>query len=111
MIKLPAYLDGFSSRKDRSGGVRFSTQELTPADMGKLQDLNGAFGWLVFKQNELQPDDIPKEVAEEKSKTPSRRLRATIFVLWEQGGRQGDPEAFYRAEMERFIEDVKLRLV
>jgi hypothetical protein len=111
MLKLQAYLDGFSSRKDKSAGVRFSTQELHADVMGQLQEMNGDFGWLIFSPNEISLKDIPTEHAEDKDKTPSKRLRACLYVFWEQKGKPtGNFETFYVREMERLIEKIKAKL-
>lgn len=109
MIRLPAYLTGFSSRADRSAGIRFTTQELAPEDFVKLQELNGAFGQIVFRENELQDEDIPQEDVEE-SKTPSQRLRGVLYRLWEQEGKKGTFNEFYRARMEKLIDWHKAKL-
>ena len=112
MIKLPAYFTGFSSKSDGSAGLRFSTQEITAEDFAELKrDLN-EFGYLLFKANEgIGVDDIPEEDAvEDKDKTPSKRLRASLFVLWKQDVGKGDFESYYRQCMEKFIEQVKTKL-
>lgn len=109
-VKFPAYLTGFSSRSDGSAGVRFATQELKPEDYASLQQNLNQFGWLVFQANEAQPTDIPKEEAEDKSKTPSKRLRASLFVLWKQEGEQGEFESWYRDRMEKLIKYIQDKL-
>jgi hypothetical protein len=43
-------------------------------------------------------------------KTPGQRLRATIYVWWQQAGEQGDFETFYLHKMEKIIEGVKSKL-
>lgn len=107
MIKLPAYLTGFATKVDGSASVRFSTQELSDNDVLELKRHQGSYGWLLFKENEFTVDDLPKERAEDTSKTPSKRLRATIYVKWQQEGSKGDFEAFYRSYMERIINRIK----
>lgn len=110
MIKLPAYLTGFSSKSDGSAGIRFSTQELSAEDFSELsQDLN-KFGYLIFKENEVKLEDIPKEDAEDTNRTPSKRLRSVLFVLWKQEGSKGEFESFYREKVEKLIEMIKTKL-
>lgn len=109
MIKLPAYLTGFSSKADGSAGIRFSTQELTADDFGLLKgDLN-KFGWLIFKEGEIQDEDIPEDDAEE-AKTPSQRVRAILFVEWKQKGKQADFNSYYRLRMDAICERLKSQL-
>jgi len=110
MIQLPAILTGFSSRVDGSASVRFTTNELQPDDFAGLQQSQNAYGWLVFKENAISEEDIPKEDAEEPRKTPSKRLRSSLYVLWKQQGEPQEFETFYREKMEKFIEAVKNKL-
>lgn len=110
MITLPAYLTGFSSKSDGSASVRFSTQELTSDQFAELsKNLNG-YGFLLFKENAITLEDMPTEDVEDKSKTPSKRLRASLFVLWKQKGEMGDFESYYRLMVEKFIERIKAQL-
>lgn len=110
MIKLACYLTGFSSKTDGSASLRFSTQELSAEDFGELKRSLNAYGWMVFRENEISLDDIPTEDVEDKNKTPSKRMRSVIFVLWKQKGSNGDFEVFYRNAIEKFIERVKNEL-
>lgn len=89
MLKIPAYLDGFSSRKNRSAGIRFSTQELPAEAFVELQKYNGAFGWLLFDEHDIADDDMPDNLPDDSRKTPSQRLRNVFFVKWKQDGQQG----------------------
>jgi hypothetical protein len=68
------------------------------------------FGWLLFRENELTAEDIPNEDADFEGKTPSKRLRAVLFVYWKQKGEQGDFEDFYRAKMNELTEYIKTKL-
>jgi len=65
---------------------------------------------LLWSPNKIQVEDLPKEQAEENQKTAAQRLRATIFVWWQQQGGQGDFEVFYRQQMEKLIDMVKTKL-
>ncbi len=109
MIKLPAILTGFSSHADGGAGIRFTTNELAGEDYVSLAGEKGKFGWLIFKENDIQDEDIPKTEAEE-SKTPSQRLRGVLFVLWSQEGKKGNFEDYYRSRMEKLIEIIKAKL-
>lgn len=110
MIKLAAYFTGFSSKADGSASLRFSTQELTGEDFAIFKNTQNQFGWLVFSENEVDLKEVPKEDADEGNKTPSKRLRNTLFVYWKQQGENGDFESFYREKMEKFINRVKAEL-
>ena len=110
MFKLNAYLTGFSSLKDGGASIRFSTQELSGDDFKELHKAQNDFGWLVFKENDITVSDIPTEQAEDKNKTPSKRLRAVLFILWKQEGEHGDFEMFYRDRTEKLINMIKAKL-
>lgn len=109
-IKLEAYFTGFGSKADGSASLRFATQELKPEDFVVLSTALNKFGWLVFKDNPISIEELPTEQAEDKNKTPSKRLRATLFILWKQEGEHGDFENFYREKMEKLINMVKTKL-
>lgn len=109
MIKLPAIFSGFSSRADKSAGVRFATQELDGDDFKELQNLNGTFGWLLFKENSLP--EIPKEDAEDRRKSQSSRMRNVLFAIFKQKfPEKKDFQTYYRMRMEGLIEKLKEEL-
>lgn len=112
MIKLPAYLSGYSSRADNSLGLRFATQEVDSDVVSELQNLNGAFGYLVFSENPIQDVEIPTEGVEDKSKTPSKRIRAVLYRIFESKyPEKKDFETYYRMRMEKLIEKLKQEIV
>lgn len=113
MIKLSAHMRNPRFNKDGSATLSFTTgQEIS--DDKTMYLLNAGrrdeLGWLLWAPNEVQVEDIPKEQAEENQKTSGQRLRATIFVWWQQQGGQGDFEVFYREKMEKLIDMVKSKL-
>ena len=72
-----------------------------------------ALGWLIFKESQIIPEDIPDydPATFDQIKSPSQRLRAVLFVYWKEvKGGQGDFESFYRAQVERIIEQYKDKL-
>lgn len=110
MIRLEAYLTGFRSRSDGSAGLSFTTQELSAEEFGLLKEQLNQFGWLVFKGNEIVEADIPDAQAEDKNKTPSKRLRSVVFIEWVQKGKVGDFETFYREKLDKIINHIKSKL-
>lgn len=109
-IQIPAILTGFATKVDGGATVRFNTNELRDNDVLELKRRQGTFGYLLFKPNEFMPEDIPKEDADDANKTPSKRLRGALFVLWKQTGAEGDFENYYRTYMEKIITHVKSKL-
>lgn len=112
-VLLPAILSGVSSRKDRSYSLKFETRELSGESASTLLDLLQQEGFLLFSpNNDLSEADIPDEKADAMlgTKTQAQRLRAVIYRLYEQTGKHGDFETYYRSKMEYIIELLKEKL-
>lgn len=113
-VGLPAILTGIKSRADRSWSLGFDTRELTGDHASTLTGLLQAEGYLIFAPNRQSADslDIPEIGVDAgiSSKTPSQRLRAVLYVLWEQRGSQDTFEQFYHSSMERIVDSVKAKL-
>lgn len=96
------------------GGLRFQvdTQELEPKSAGEAMILKGKLGWFVFADqiNQQDIDNLPKIELEDGEKQPSQRLRATLYVFWEQKKIQEPFDIFYRRQMEKFITSIKEKL-
>lgn len=110
MIQIPAILTGFSTRVDGGASIRFATNELSDTDVLELKRHQGKFGYVLFKENEFSAQDIPKEDAEDKDKTPSKRLRASLYVLHQQLGSPKPFDQFYKEQMDVIIERIKAHL-
>jgi len=111
MLRVPAILTSMSKTHD--GGLRlgFATQEMGLSEQVEALSMHDTFGYLLFNANPISESDIPKESAEDKSKTPSKRLRAVLFLLWKQTtDASGDFEIFYRDRMEKLIDMIKSKL-
>lgn len=110
-VSLYGVLDSISTMKDRTLKVVFRTNELNPIDAGILQSLVHDEGYCLFASEMVQDEDIPETTPEFKDqKTPSQRLRNTIYVYWEQSGKPGTFDEFYKKKMEVVIEFVKSKL-
>jgi hypothetical protein len=110
-FQIEAILDGVTPLKDGGVSLRFHTNEISKADKVMLMDYYQSFGWLMFAANEFQESDVPKAGAKpDIGQSPSQRLRAVLFIKWKQSGGNGDFEAFYKQQLERFIDAVKAAL-
>ncbi len=107
IFTAPAILTRLAFTKDGGLSIGFATNELTDKDKVIASQFHGKFGHILFKENEITPDEIPATDATDESKSPARRLRATLFILWKQRGQKGDFEIFYRTQMEQAIDRVK----
>lgn len=111
-VQLSAQLLKVESKSDRTYKLTFNTQELEGGEASKLLTLLMNQGWLLFSPEELTEADIPSEKPNPMlgSKTSAQRLRGTLYRLWEQAGKQGEFEQYYRTVMERYIDQVKEKL-
>lgn len=107
---VPSQLMGITFKSDKSVSLRFSTGELTSEEKVSISDYQLTQGWLLFSENPIQEEEIPKELAETGQKTSSQRLRAVIFLLWKQRGSEGDFSHFYASQMEHLIDLYKEKL-
>jgi hypothetical protein len=111
-VKLAAVFSGIKSRKDRSFRLEFDTRELKE-DAAELLKIQGTECWLLIAPDDsLDAVDVPKVKpdAGTNQKTPGQRLRAVLFVLWQQIGKPGDFEDYYRQRLERIIDQFKAKL-
>ncbi len=107
-IQVPAIFTGFSSRADGGASLRFATNELNDVDFSQLKKFHNSFGYVLFAPNEFKAEEIPNTDATDESKSPSQRLRATLFVFWKsKPAPKPDFNTFYRQQIEKIIDRVK----
>lgn len=113
-IQLPAILGSVSTLKDGGVAIRFQTQELTADEKSLVFNYQNQFGWLLFKETEHKEDDIKNlELIrrDTRGKSPSQRLRAVLFVLYQQRGDTSISfEIWYEQQLEKFINRIKSEL-
>lgn len=95
---------------DGSATLKFATGELSTEDVTTILEHKMDLGWVVFKENEIKPVDLPPEDAEFEPKRKSVRLRNVLWRLWEQNGKKGSFDEFYANRMEQLIESLKNKL-
>src|SRR3990167_1310553 len=111
-VCTPVLLDQVKSCKDKSLKITFTTPELPPDQGSIILSLANQQGFAYFSPNGLQESEliIPLDDDAPKGKTPGQRLRACIYVLWEQEGKLGEFSDYYQKKMERIITFVKDKL-
>lgn len=113
-LQLAGIITRISSLADGGISLGFHSQEMTAEDKVIVMKKHGKFGYLIFSESELQPQDIPQKDPEFEGKTPSQRLRATIFVLHSQLKQAGKTELkfdeFYAGQLENIINQYKEKL-
>jgi len=117
MILIPAILVSYKSLKDRTLILAFETNEPTPEQITNIALSIQCAGFLafnkdVFKTEQLRIIDETKADYEDKTKTPSKRLRDVLFVAWKQNSEGYEKyEDYYRYKMDMFINHVKSKLI
>lgn len=109
-IKTPAIITSISSKQDGSLGLRLSTPELSPDEKVAFLEIQGLNTIVMIQPTDFESKEIKEVKGELDTKTPSKRLRSTIFVWWKQQGEPGDFAVFYAEKMEKLIDFVKSKL-
>jgi hypothetical protein len=81
--------------------------------MMQLDKMRRKIGWLTFTEGEHAPEavEVPEgAVPAHDTKSPSKRLRSVLYVLYEQVKPGTEFDAWYTQQMEKFIELVKGKL-
>jgi len=116
LLQLQATIDGVKTLKNNTLKISLETQDIArfrPEEIATLFSMNDKLFWIALKEIPLKEEeiDIPEPQKELKSdKSSSQRLRSVIYVLWEQGGKSGDFETFYKDTMEKLIDFIKGKL-
>lgn len=112
--QFQAYVEGISSRKDRTLKITLGTQELSKEDTAQLFDYANDLVWCALSETPMTDEDlnIPEALTEFKTdKTPSQRLRGVLYRFWEQNHKgKVEWEVYYRTEMEKIINYLKDKL-
>ena len=113
-FQVPAFIKGISTMSDRTLKMAvYISKELPGEEKAKIFELENLEGWFCFSENEIQPNDIPKEKAEfEGRKTATERLYNVLYVFWSQqySGKYGNFSQWREQEMESIISDYKNKL-
>jgi len=114
IIQFSSIIDGVTKKKDGTLSIKLGTQELDPQDTARIFELGNMQIWSVFSDVEITEDDldIPEALSEFRTdKTPSQRLRNTLWIYWEKH-KKGVVEwdTFYKNQMEKIIEYIKEKL-
>lgn len=113
-IIFPAQIEGIATRSDKTIKVVIGTQEMTPADAGRLFALNQRLSYIAIKEEAFNDNETKMiegmnvDSEEVKTRTPSQRLRAILYVLWKEdnGGHEAF-DSFYAQNLEKIIQHFK----
>lgn len=113
LLKVPAEISRIQTMAD--GGLRLfvDTQEISSKDKGLVMELHKKLGWFLFSETSIEKEDVldlPEIKLDKGQKSPSLRLRNVLYLVWEQQGKKGSSEEFYKNYMERIIIKLKEQL-
>ena len=110
-VQIPVVLDVLRTLSDGSIKITFATREMRTEDAAEILGYRNTEGWLLFKPapfEERDIIDIPESVPEfANSKSPSQRLRNTLFRVWEYQGSKVTFDVWRAEQMERIINKYK----
>jgi hypothetical protein len=113
IITVPSTLESINRKKDRSVSLRFSSLfEMSNEDFSRVDAMFQTSGYLLFSDEKLGTDDIPDEgISSSDLKSPSQRLRSVLFAYYKQTHDDASQfPSFYRAALEKYIEQIKDKL-
>lgn len=111
MIQFASILDSLKMNKDMSLTIKLETREMTSEEVGKVADMANKEIWVGMSEVIINKLDIPEEIVEFKGqKTPSQRLRNTLYILWEKTGKTGDFETYRNIQMDKIINYLKEKI-
>lgn len=111
---FPAIIEQVATRADRTLKIVLGCQEMSPNDGGQILSLVHQLATVYISPSEISSKEIAQvDLVEPEfsGKTPSQRLRNTLFVAFTQ-----NPDGFksfdeyYRNKMEAMIEHFKSKL-
>ena len=115
IFQIPGYISKITTMSKNTLRLQVDTQENVSSEgMKRIFEWHDKLGWFLFAIRKIEAEDmleLPELKPVEEKKTPSQRMRAVLFRLYEQ-----DPEDFkefdgyYRFKMEKIIDKLKERL-
>jgi hypothetical protein len=115
-IILQAQIEGIRTRKDHTYSITIGTQELAPEIGARLFALNNNLANVYISPNAIQSDlmreiDLASVDVVDLQKTPSKRMKAILYLLWKQNPEgYEDANLYYQNKMENFITHLKSKL-
>lgn len=109
-IQTHGIITGIRSKVDKSLGLTMATPELTAEEKAEFMHLQGCNLVCLFKPLDEPSVPVYKIDREIEGKTPGQRLRAVLYVLWEQSGSKDDFDGFYKTNMGKIIDKIKEQL-
>lgn len=108
-LSLYAVIDSLRSKVDKSLGLTISTPELSSEEKALFMDLQGLNVALTITPMEEPVDETVEITSEAEPKSRGAKLRAVLWVLWDQRFREKYPTFtdFYNQKMDAWTGDIK----
>ena len=112
MLKTALHITNIATLKDKSVKITASTPELKPEAMTELFRMSGSEVAVIFQKSENDQTMVENvALPVDGGKSPSTRLRNTIFVGWKENTDQEEPfDSYYIRRMEQHINEEKSEL-
>lgn len=109
---LACYVSGMQALKDRSWKITLTTNELPPAKLVEIAEMQNKFGVVAFKESEFQHSEITALDAVDTDldggKSPSQRLRNVFYKLFMQDNEGFSTfRSYYESKMEKLLTHYK----
>lgn len=115
ILFIPCQVEGISTRRDKTLKVVIGTQEMSPDKVSQLiAQWSDGYGVMAFKREAFNSEEqkaiesLKVDAEDLGAKTPSQRLRNSLYVLWSNNNSGYTTFAsFYESRMEQFVGIVK----
>jgi len=113
-IILEATIEKISTRADNTVTIGLGSQEIDPTNGAALFSLRNKFVKVLISDSNITTLEAElvdnSQVVGVKKKTPSARLRAVLFRVWEKAEGTVEFNDFYENELNKIIEHYKTKL-
>lgn len=109
-VSFTSIITSIRSKVDGSLSLTVHTPELSIEDKVMIMSLQNVVCDALFQPQEEEFPEIHKVENKIEGKTPSQRLRGSLFVLWKKKGIEEDFFTWYRQQMDAIINQIKLKI-
>lgn len=121
LYQVPAIVTKVTTMSDGGLRLQVDTNELAEEEKTLVFSLHQKFGYFIFKNADIEQEDIlnvPEFVKEFKEdKSPSQRLRAVLFIMYEKhkkdknfANRYSSFDEFYKRKVDEIIKHFKSKI-
>lgn len=113
-VSVPATITKITTMADKSLRLQVDTQEVDAETKSTIFEMHDKLGYFFFDEASIRKIDkaqLPEIVQEEDEKSPSKRLRSVLYVWYEQQKIKEPFDIYYRRVMDKYIDQIKERLV